>query len=275
LDQVANGFLRLVRAGLVAAPGDGLSGALARAERITELSVDQSVVARPADKTDTTRFGYYVGYAAYPLTAGVLVLVGLVVHSFQTGEVRRRNLAAPVSPGRMAAGLALAGGVICVVAWLWVGLLSLASPAGGLAVVDGTPGVFALAMAAALVYTTVPLALGFMGGQLGMGVSGLNGFATVAGLAFAFLGGLFTSGLQASGLMGAIGPFTPTHWHAKAVHQAVEMTGLSWGSLAPYLAALGVELLFAAVFAAVGLLAGRLRAQTADAGGMALESATD
>ncbi|MDR1635687.1 MAG: ABC transporter permease [Bifidobacteriaceae bacterium] len=266
LEQVTNTYLRLVRAGLIANPGAGLDQALAQAGRLADLGVKQTVVARPASQTDTQRFGVYVNYAAYPLTAGVLVLTGLLFHSFQTGEVRRRNLASPLAPRRMAAGLGLAGVAVCVAAWLWVGLLSLVPIVGGLGVLTAAPGRFALAMAAALVYTAVPLAMGFLAGALGLGPAALNGLGTIAGLAFAFLGGLFTAGIEPSGTMAAIAPFTPTHWHVRAVEAAGRLTDFSWDSLAPYLGPLAVELLFAAVFAAVGLLAGRLRMQTADAG---------
>jgi ABC-2 type transport system permease protein len=272
MDRLANAFLHLVRAGLVAAPDGGLEEALARAERVSGLAVEQSVVARPETATDTQRFGYYMAYAAYPLTAGVLVLTGLMVRSFQVGEVRRRNLAAPVRPGRTAAQLCLAGAVVCVAAWTWVSALSFFPAAGGWSVLAGAPGVFALVAAAALVYAAVPLAMGFMGAQLGMGGTALNGFGTIGALAFAFLGGLFTKGVEATGAMAGIGQFTPTYWHLKAIDAAPGIAEASGGSLTAYLGPLGMELLFAAAFAAVGLLAGRVRRQTADAGGLPLDT---
>jgi ABC-2 type transport system permease protein len=272
MDQLANSFLRLVRAGLLAAPEEGLGEALQRAERISSLAVEQSVVARSGRTTDTQRFGYYMAYAAYPLTAGVLVLTGLMVRSFQVGEIRRRNLAAPVPPGRTAAQLGLAGAVVCVAGWVWVTGLSLFPAAGGMAVLTGASSVFALAAAATLVYAVVPLAMGFMGAQLGMGGTALNGFGTIGGLAFAFLGGLFTAGVETTGAMAAIGQFTPTHWHLKAIDATPGLTHVSWESLAAYLGPLGMELLFAAAFAALGLVAGRMRRQTAESGGLPLDS---
>jgi ABC-2 type transport system permease protein len=269
MDQVANTFLRLVRAELAAPGGAELDRALADAARLADLQVDQSVVDKPASGADTERFGAYLGYTAYPLTAGVLVLTGLMFHLFHSGEVRRRNLASPVPPPAMAGALTAAGVVVCLVAWLWVGLLSFAPPGGGLAVLSAAPGRFALAMAAALVYTSVPLALGFLAGQLGLGTAALNGLGTILGLAFAFLGGSFTVGLEPSGPMAAIGPFVPSHWHMQAVQEAVGMANFTWHSYAPYLGALAMELLFAAVFAALGLLAGRLRAQRDVSAGVA------
>jgi hypothetical protein len=69
----------------------------------------------------------------------------------------------------------------------------------------------------------------------------------------------------------AIGQFTPTYWHLKAIDAAPGIAGASGESLAGYLGTLGMELLFAVAFAAVGLLAGRIRRQSADAGGLPLD----
>jgi ABC-2 type transport system permease protein len=160
----------------------------------------------------------------------------------------------------MAAQITLATLAICLAAWAWVGALSLLPAAEGLAVLRAAPAQFALAQVAALVYTAAPLALGFFFGQLGVGLGALNGFGNIVSLAFAFLGGAFTIGLEPTGAMAAIGQFTPAHWHVKAVDQAFAWSHGSWVGVGPYLGALGVELLFAAAVAAVGLVIGRLRA---------------
>jgi ABC-type multidrug transport system permease subunit len=103
-----------------------------------------------------------------------------------------------------------------------------------------------------------------------MSEAGLGGFANLVGLAFAFLGGLFTAGLEPGEVMTWIGQFTPAYWHAQAVEAAIGLTDPTWAELSSYLGSLGVVLLFAAVFAALGLVLGPIRSQMADAAGQAL-----
>ncbi|MDR0594372.1 MAG: ABC transporter permease [Bifidobacteriaceae bacterium] len=274
LSRVAETYVGLAWAALIAegGGGDSVAEALARAERVSDVAAGQTVVAQPPARADASAFDACMGYATYPLTAGIVVLTGLIFHAFQTGELRRRNSAAPVSPARMTVSIAAAAIAVCGLAWAWISGLALVPSVGGLDVLALAPGQFALALAATLVYTAVPLALGFFAAQLGMGSTALNGFGTVIALAFAFLGGVFTVGLKANGLMAAIGLFVPTHWHGRAISAAGDVVGGAAGALGEYVGAIGVELLFAAVFAALGLLAGRLRMQTATAGGLALDA---
>jgi ABC-2 type transport system permease protein len=272
LNQVAETYLRLAWAALIAeGGGGGLTEALARAERLSDVAATQTVVAQPPSRADASTFDAAMGYATYPLTAGIVVLTGLIFHSFQTGELRRRNLAAPVSPARMTAGIALAATAVCGLAWVWISGLSLIPSVGGIDVLTAAPGQFALALTATLVYTAVPLSLGFFAAQLGLGSAALNGFGTVVALAFAFLGGVFTMGLKATGVMAAIEVFIPTHWHGRAITVAGDVASGATSALGTYIGAIGLELLFAATFTALGLLAARLRMQTAAAGGLALE----
>jgi ABC-2 type transport system permease protein len=130
-------------------------------------------------------------------------------------------------------------------------------------VAAAAPARFALIWLAVLVYTAAPLALGFLAANIGMGTTGLNAFANTLGLVFAFLGGLFTVGLEMTPAAGAVGQFLPTYWHRQAVERAGMISEASWSGVAPYLGAIGLELLFAAAVAALGLVLGRVRAQRA------------
>jgi ABC-2 type transport system permease protein len=270
MDQLANTYLRQTWAQLVADPDADLGAALTQARQLSDLRVKQSMVERPAGEADGERFRYYLGFVAYPLTAGICVLSGLIFHAFFSGGVRRRNLAAPVPPARMSLQIACATAVLCVAGWIWVTLLGFAPWAGGAEVAGASPGRFALGLAASLVYTLVPLSLGYLGVSLGLGPNGLNGYGTILSLALAFLGGLFTADVASSDFMRTLGLFMPTHWHLVAVRQAETMTG-TWASVGPYLGALAIEVLFAAVLAAAGLLATRVRMQTAEAGGLTFD----
>ncbi|MDR3359653.1 MAG: ABC transporter permease [Bifidobacteriaceae bacterium] len=270
IDQRAEAFLRLTWTALAAQPEAGLDLALTQAERASAAQAEQAVVERQATGVDTTRFGYFAGFAAYPLTVGILALAGLMFRAFQVGDVRRRNLASPVSPRLVSWRLGLAGVVVCLLAWSWMSILSLAPSSGGLAVAAGAPLRFALVLVALLVFTAAPLALAFLASQLGMSEAGMGGFANLVGLAFAFLGGLFTAGLEPGEVMTRIGQFTPAYWHAQAVEAAIGLTEPTWAGLGAYLGPLGVVLLFAAVFAAVGLVVGPIRSQLADSAGQAL-----
>ncbi|MDR2566149.1 MAG: ABC transporter permease [Bifidobacteriaceae bacterium] len=268
MEQLTSGYLRAVRAGLIADPDAGMRSLTDQADRVAGLEVQRGVVPKAGQVVSTTTFRYYMRWAGYPLTVGVIALSGYLFRAFGTGEVRRRNLAAPVSGTRLAGQIGLAVAVVAVGIWAWNLALGFAPTTGGVDALDGDPGGFAVAALALLLFAAVPLAVGFLAAQTGMGMAGITALANILGLVFAFLGGGFMDdSFSLSPGVQAFAQFIPSSWHSRAidgVFGSIDVAAGSWGAVA---AALGVELLFAAVIAAAGLLVGRLRLQTADAGG--------
>ncbi|MDR1824795.1 MAG: ABC transporter permease [Bifidobacteriaceae bacterium] len=263
MDQVTNAYLNAVRMVLSAEPDTPLAEALSQAAAATDQQVPVEVVEVEGAKSIYYKAYFFFRWMAYPLTAGLMVLVGMVFSTFMGGEVRRRNLASPLAPGRMSTQVAFACVALVLFAWLFMMVLTLIPATGGLDLLQGQPARFGILAVAALIYALVPLAIGFLVAQTGMRAAAQNGVANIVSLGFAFLSGIFMDDLS---LMGdtvlKVAHATPTFWFAKATFAVQDGDPMStfWGYN-------GIVLLFAVAIFAVGLLVGRLRTQTADAGG--------
>ncbi|MDR1798898.1 MAG: ABC transporter permease [Bifidobacteriaceae bacterium] len=263
MDQVTNAYLNAVRMVLTAEPDMPLDQALSQAATATDQQVPVEVVEVEGAKSIYYKAYFFFRWTAYPLTAGLMVLVAMVFSTFLSGEVRRRNLSSPLPPSRMSSQVAIACVTLVLFAWLFMLLLALIPATGGLDLLQGEPGRFGILALAALIYALVPLAIGFLVAQTGMRSAAQNGLANIVSLGFAFLSGIFMDDLS---LMGdtvlKIAHATPTFWFSKATFAVQEGAPMS-----TFWAYNGVVLLFAAAIFAVGLMVGRLRTQTADAGG--------
>ncbi len=140
---------------------------------------------------------------------------------------------------------------------------------------EGVPGgAVALMLAAAFALALVPLAVGFLLGQLGVGEATTNAVGNIGGMVMAFMGGAWISLDLLGAEMQTAAKFFPTYWYTQAVTESAHLAEVTWETAAPILANLGVIVLFAAAVFAVALAAGRVRMRSAEAGGNAAASLT-
>ncbi|MEG0217988.1 MAG: ABC transporter permease, partial [Raoultibacter sp.] len=231
---------------------------------------ESAVIQEVASESVTAKgdqFVFYLQFSCYTLFASIVVCVGIMMSIFNRTEVRRRNLTSPL-PG-VSLSLQKAGGgfFIAVLVWAWNSGLGFAVFNHSLAGVP--PFAVGLMLLSSLAFTTVPLATGFLLGQLGTSEFACNSIGNIGGLVIAFLGGAWVSLTLLGPEMQAIAHFSPALWYTQALASAAEMTELTPAALAPVLGNIGVLLLFAAAVFSIALVAGRLRLQSAEAGGNA------
>ena len=123
-------------------------------------------------------------------------------------------------------------------------------------------------------FATVPLSIGFLLGQLGVSEFASNAIGNIAGMVVSFLGGVWISfDAAGSGRADRSDAFlaclsgTPS-----ALQKAVELEAPTPEALGPILGDMGVLLLFTAAIFAIALVIGRVRVQSAEAGGNAAAS---
>ena len=140
---------------------------------------------------------------------------------------------------------------------------------------EGVPaGAVALMLAAAFALALVPLAVGFLLGQLGVGEATTNAVGNIGGMVMAFMGGAWISLDLLGAEIQTAAKFFPTYWYTQAVTESAHLAEVTWESAAPILGNLGIIVLFAAAVFAVALAAGRVRMRSAEAGGNAAASLT-
>lgn len=272
IDQQANQYLGLVRTAAALEPDASAAEVLARADEAAAHSVDVETMQTKDGAVPADRFAFYLQWCAYTLTAAIIVCVSLLMSAFNRTDVLRRTQVGPMSSMRL--GLHKAAASLLVTVAVWVVTCGIGLAAFG-HTLEGVPGgAVALMLAASFAFALVPLALGFLLGQLGVGEATANAVGNIGGMVMTFMGGAWVSLDLLGAEMQTVAKFFPTYWYTQAVTESVHLGEVTWDAAAPVLAAIGIVALFAAAIFAVALAAGRVRMRSAEAGGNAAASMT-
>jgi len=187
--------------------------------------------------------------------------------TFNRTEVRKRDLASPVSSVSRNLQIAGASLVVALVAWVWVSVLGLV--VFGSVLTGVSTSVIALLLVSLLVYCSIPLAICFFLGQITGNELVLNAVGNIIGLTLSFLGGLWIPISLMNSTMQTVSHFVPTTYYGDAIMRLADMKTVSLNTLAPVFQNWAVILLFSVAIFAVALAIGRLRMQSATAGGQA------
>ncbi len=270
LDQVTTSFLNAARLTALSQPTLSETELVKQASVMAAESAPVEVVQADQALSAADSLPYFFKWGAFPLCQGLIVLVALAFADFQTGEVRRRNLASPLRPVSMNLQITAACLTLIGLSWLYLCLLSLVPAVGGLSLLASDPARAGLLGLALLIFSAVPLAIGFLISQFHLSENAVMACAITISLALMFLSGIFlgTDGAELfSPAIQAVAGFTPVYWFSESINAAVDATNWSWSSLAPYVSSLAVVVLFALAIFSVGLVVARLNVQTATAGG--------
>lgn len=203
-------------------------------------------------------FTFFLQFSIYSLFASIVVCITMLLGTLNRVDVRRRNLASPVSYGSytLQTLLACLVVVLAIDGWtLGLGLAVFHDSAAAL----GSDQVSRMALTV-VVFSMVPLGLGFLLGQMGVKSTAANAVGNIVALVLSFLGGAWVPLSIVPGAVGTVARFLPGYWYTEAL-----VSG-GWGQAASCWAVL---LLYAAALCAVTLALGRARLQTSDAGGNA------
>lgn len=272
LDQQANQYLALVRAEAALEPDASVSDVLARVDDAAARSVSVETVQTKDGAVPADRFAFYLMWCAYTLTAAIIVCVSLLMGAFNRTDVLRRTQVGPMSSMRL--GLHKAAASLLVTAAVWAVTCGIGLAAFGSTLTGVPDGAVALMLAASFAFALVPLALGFLLGQLGVGEATANAVGNIGGMVMTFMGGAWISLDLLGAEMQTAAKFFPTYWYTQAVTESAHLTQVTWEAAAPILSAIGIVALFATAVFAVALAAGRVRMRSAEAGGNAAASAT-
>lgn len=242
-----------------------------RALAAAEVAAPVESIAISDQPAENERFLFYLQFDMYVYVAGIVVCVGLMLVTMNRADVRRRNLASPVSYRSRSAQMLLACLVVTVVYWLMTFALGVACFPQSFAAIS-MQGKLMMGLVA-LVFACVPLSLAFLMGQLGVGETAMNAIGNITGLVMSFLGGTWVPMDIASPEVATLARFLPGYWYTDALNRASSLTGLDPAALGAIGVDIGVLLLFVAAISGAALVIGRMRAQTSSAGGNAAAEA--
>ena len=212
-------------------------------------------------------FTFYLEWSIYTTIASIIACTAALFTTFNRTDVRRRDLASPLTYRSFTLQVALAALVVTLACWLTstvIGLVVFWPDALALG-----PAGLTYTLLASLAFTLFPLSVSFLAGQFGVSSQGANALGNLLGMAVSFMGGAWISMTLLGPEIQAVAKFTPGWWYTNALTCAQELAATSHpGTLvSTILADVGVVLLFGAVIFCVALIAGKLREQTATAGG--------
>ena len=270
LEQLTNAWLKTARtygkSGVVTDQSELArltSADMAKSARVTTVQLKSAV---PPSQQYLT----FLLFSIFSITLSIIVSGGLIMATFNRTEVRKRDLASPVSSVLRNLQIAGATLVVALVAWAWVSVLGLVVFGGVLTGVSTS--VIALLLVSLLVYCSIPLAICFFLGQITGNELVLNAVGNIIGLTLSFLGGLWIPVSLMNSTMQTVSHFVPTTYYGDAIMRLADMKTVSLNTLAPVFQNWAVILLFSAAIFVVALAIGRLRMQSATAGGQAAAS---
>lgn len=267
LDQSVNEYLSIVRTWAAANPSAPISDATSQALNTMAESAEVELLPSGTSTAESQRFVFYLEWGTYTLFASIIVCVGVLMSVLNRTDLRRRNLIAPVP--RLSYGLQIAAAslVITTAVWLWTIVLGMAVFHEAVSQIS-TIGVVCL-VALSFVFATIPLSVGFLLGQMGVGEFASNAVGNIFGMVVSFMGGIWISFDLLAPAVQTVAHFTPAFWYVDALTHAAALAEATPSTLAPVLADAGIMLLFTAAIFAIALVMGRMRAQSVEAGGNA------
>lgn len=265
-DQITNQYLSLVYTLAVAEPDRSLAETTSQAAKAMESTAKVELITAGDALPIPAAYLAFLKFSAYPLTAGIIVCVALMMGAFNRGEIRRRTIASPLSNASFNAQTALGCLVVALFGWVWINVLGLAVFGSMLEAVPWEN--IALLFLAILAFVMVPLSLGYLFSQIGLRENAINAAGNMLALVIAFLGGIWIDLSFLSEEIVAVSRFTPAYWYSDALTKISELTTVpSADILWSIMGDLGIVLLFAVATFIVALVVGRMRLQSAEAGG--------
>lgn len=266
-EQVEN-YLGIMQSLMLAYPDASLDKLTTDAQEILSDRVPVSFIESTSKVSAIDQLTFYLQWSTYSLFAGIVVCVGMLCSTFSRVDVRRRNLVSPLSYLSYNAQLALSCLMFVLIAWAWTFMLAVvAFPAA-----IEQMGAIALVWCAlsVLVFCLIPLAVGYLLGQMGAADIMCNAVGNIVGLVLSFLGGAWISLELLAPEIRAFAQWLPCYWYNDACSQAAHF-GANPSSQELFSVAQdwAVMLLFTLALFGVSLLIGRLRTQTMQAGGNA------
>ncbi|MEY8561991.1 ABC transporter permease [Eggerthellaceae bacterium 3-80] len=266
VDEQVQNYLGIMQTLMLAYPDAALSQLTVDAQDALTDSAHVTYIESTSTLSAIDRFTFFLQWSTYSLFAGIVVCVGMLCTTFARVDVRRRNLVSSLSFAAYSAQLMLSCFVFVLMTWVWTFALAIiAFPTAAQQI--GVLGLVWCALSV-LTFCLVPLAVGYLLGQIGATDIICNAVGNIVGMVLSFLGGAWVPLDLMAPEITAIAHWFPCYWYNDACLLSAHLsTGTDATGVVSIVGDLGVLLLFAAALFGVALLIGRLRTQTMQAGG--------
>lgn len=176
-----------------------------------DLSQTANVNLSATDAVQTKKYLYYYNYAAYSLSAILILGVCIVMFVFNKLDIKRRNLCSPLKNSSINMQLILGNLTLSLGAWLIIVITSIIIYRKDMFTISG--GLFILNL---LVFTIAMLSISFLISNIVKSRPATSAAANVVALGSSFIGGVFVPQYMLGAKVLTIASFTPTYWYVKS-----------------------------------------------------------
>ena len=164
----------------------------------------------------------FFNYLSFICLSVTILIVGIVMHSMNNSEIRKRNLAAPIKSVSMNIQMVLGNLTFSIGLWLLFMIIISAFSNNMLNSIGFTY------MLNSLVFFLVALSIAFLAANLIVNTAHptelLSAITNILGLGMTFLGGAFVPQKLISDSVLAISRFTPTYWYVLVNDKLVDLS---------------------------------------------------
>lgn len=213
-----------------------------------EADVKMQTYYGEAVKTESN-IGYYFNYYAYVIFAIVILGVTTIILTFNSTELKKRNMCSPIKLSSYNFQIILSSLVFTVIVWILICLLSFPIYGNALDIKNTL-----LLFANALIISIVVLSISFLLGNVMKSKGAIDAISNILTLGLSFLSGVFVPQAIMSASVLKIASFTPTYWYVKAVEEITSLTVWSSENILPIVNYMIIQLIFAIAILAISLL---------------------
>ena len=179
---------------------------------------------------DFTKAATYYNFSNYMLITITMVIVTMIMVSFNEEKIIRRNLVSPVSYKSMNRQLLLGNYIVGLFIWLLYVIFSFILYSKAMMTINGL-----LLVINSLVLMLFIQALSFMIAKFTSNREILSGVGNVFGLGSSFICGAFVPQSMLSPFVLTLAKFLPSYWFIKANNEIVKLNDFGFEAIKPVL----------------------------------------
>ncbi|MPW25727.1 ABC transporter permease [Alkalibaculum sp. M08DMB] len=221
-------------------------------EKVTRdlnTKVEVNIYSGKVDQVDSSSTIFYYDYLVYVILSVMILGIGSIMITFSNLDIKRRNLASPISLVNYQFQQILAYlffAVICLVIFISIGLLLTSQSLFQITSL--------LLILNVISFTTCALSIAYLVGSLVKSRGSTDMIANVIGLGMSFIGGVFVPIEFLGETVIQVSKFTPAYWYTTANGAIANLTNFTWNNLSSIFSHMLIQLGFTIAIFAVALV---------------------
>lgn len=223
-------------------------------EKINQTISKQTEIEMTS-KLDTTgleKATFYYNFANYTLLAGAILVICLILSSFQEERIRKRTIVSSMKYQKHNRILLLGNGLFALVLWLFYVFISFFVVGNVMFSIQGL-----IYIINSFVFTLCALTIAFLVGSIINNKNAMSGIVNVIALGSSFLCGAFVPVEWLPDTVLKIAHILPSYWYIQSNELVKTMEEFNLETLKPIMMNMGVVILFAIGFILVANLIAR------------------